>query len=315
MEEYPRTLAELEARFHDEAACRDYLIALRWPDGFICPACGHKTGWRVTPLRHECARCHRQVSATAGTIFHATRTPLTLWFRAIWWVVSQKNGVSALGLQRVLGLGSYETAWTWLHKLRRAMIRPGRDRLAGIVEVDVVPVGGAERISSGDRTDRKTLVIIAAQVNGTGIGRIRMRRIPSLSADAIADFVRAAIAPGSTVRTSRQKCADPSVPGYRMDRPASPRGRKTVPLRLARVVRVESLFKRWLLGTHQGAVSPAHLDRYLDEYVFRFNRRTSRHRGKLFYRCLEQAMQVEPAPYKTLVKHVRGPKPQKLAST
>lgn len=311
MEDYPRTLAELEARFGDEAACRDYLIALRWPNGFICPDCGHTVGWRVTPLRHECANCHRQVSATSGTIFHATRTPLTLWFRAIWWMVSQKNGASALGLQRVLGLGSYETAWTWLHKLRRAMIRPGRDRLAGLVEVDVVPVGGAQEGSPGART----LIVIAAQVNGTGIGRIRMRRLPSLSADAIADFVREAIAPGGTVLTSRKECADLSVPGYRMDRPPSSRGRKTVPMRLARVLRVESLFKRWILGTHQGAVSPAHLDHYLDEYVFRFNRRTSRHRGKLFYRCIEQAMQVEPAPYKALVKHVRGPQPKKRART
>ena len=316
MEDYPRTLAELEARFATEEACREYLVALRWPVGFVCPKCAHAGGWKVTSLRYECAGCGRQVSVTAGTIFHATRTPLTTWFRAIWWVVAQKNGASALGMQRVLGLGSYETAWTWLHKLRRAMVRPGRDRLRGSVEVDETYLGGLEHGVQGRETFKKALVGIAVQEDGKGIGRIRMRRIPDVSADSLDAFVQEAVEPGSTVRTDGWHGYDRlDRLGYRHDRRTLRGSRQVASDLLPRVHRVVSLFKRWLLGTHQGAVSPEHLAYYLDEYTFRFNRRTSQHRGKLFYRCLQQAMQVEPAPYKTLIKHVRGPKPQHLGST
>jgi len=312
MDDYPRTLAELEARFADESACRDYLVALRWPDGFVCPVCEHKSGWKVTALRYECAGCHRQVSVTAGTIFHGTRTPLTTWFRAIWWVVTQKSGASALGMQRILGLGSYETAWTWLHKLRRAMVRPGRDRLTGVVEVDETYVGGLEEGVHGRQTFKKALIVIAAQEDGKGIGRVRMRRIPDVSGETLGAFVQETIEPGSTVRTDGWRGYDGlSALGYRHDRHPLRGDRKAASDLLPRVHRIVSLFKRWLLGTHQGAVSPEHLDYYLDEYVFRFNRRTSQHRGKLFYRCLQQAMQVEPVPYKAMIKHVRGPKPQR----
>ena len=143
--DYPRDLMELEKRFPTDEACREYLASLRWPGGFVCPACAGSDSWVTTRGLWMCAACGRQVSLQAGTIFQGTRTPLTLWFRAIWWVTSQKNGASALGLQRILGLGSYETAWTWLHKLRRAMVRPGRDRLSGEVEVDEAFVGGVER--------------------------------------------------------------------------------------------------------------------------------------------------------------------------
>ena len=316
MEDYPRTLDELEARFCDEAACREYLIALRWPDGFVCSACGHKGGWKVTPLRYECAVCHHQVSVTAGTIFHATRMPLKTWFRAIWWVVTQKNGSSALGMKRVLGLGSYETAWTSLHKLRRAMVRPGRERLSGAVEVDETYLGGLEEGVHGRETFKKALIAIAAQEDGKGIGRIRMRRIPDVSADSLNAFVQEAIELGSTVRTDGWHGYDRlDGLGYHHDRRYLRGSRKAAMDLLPRVHRVVSLFKRWLLGTHQGGISPEHLDYYLDEFTFRFNRRTSQHRGKLFYRCLQQAMQIEPVPYKILIKHVRGPKPQRMGAT
>jgi Transposase zinc-ribbon domain len=151
MEEYPRTLAEFERWFRSEQACREYLFRLRWPEGFRCPRCGPAKAWLVRSVLWQCAACGRQVSVTAGTIFQDTHTPLTTWLRAVWWVTSQKNGVSALGLQRVLGLGSYQTAWTWQHKLRRAMVRPGRDLLSGRVEVDETEVLqiGVRRRSSG----------------------------------------------------------------------------------------------------------------------------------------------------------------------
>ena len=155
MEDYPRTVTELEARFNTEQASREYLFQLRWPTGFRCPKCGALKAWPMRSGRWQCAGCGHQASVTAGTIFQDTRTPLTVWFRAMWWVTTQKNGVSALGLQRVLGLGSYQTAWAWLHKLRRAMVRPGRDRLTGEVEVDETYLGGTEAGKRGRQTEKK----------------------------------------------------------------------------------------------------------------------------------------------------------------
>jgi hypothetical protein len=204
MEDYPRTLEEFEARFATEAACRDYLVRLRWPDGFSCPRCGHESAWAVGRLLLQCAACDYQASVTAGTIFQDTHKPLGLWFRAIWHITSQKTGASALGLQRVLGLGSYQTAWTWLHKLRRAMVRPGRDRLDGRVEVDETYVGGWDEGQRGRPragATHKALVVIAAQENGPGIGRIRMRRVGRASAKELIAFVGEAVQPGAVVHT------------------------------------------------------------------------------------------------------------------
>src|SRR6266511_2139200 len=149
MEDYPRDLMDLEERFSTEDACRGYLVRLRWPDGFRCPRCRHGVAWSVRGGRFECAACHHQASVPAGTIFQDTRKPLRLWFRAIWYVTSQKNGASAMALQRILGLASYETAWSMLHKLRRAMVRPGRERLRGTVEVDETYLGGLEEGVAG----------------------------------------------------------------------------------------------------------------------------------------------------------------------
>lgn len=308
MADYPRTVTELEARFSTDEACRLYLFGLRWPNGYQCPRCDGVTAWPTKRGLFMCASCGMQVSVTAGTIFDRTRTPLPIWFRAIWWVVAQKNGASALGLQRVLGLGSYETAWTWLHKIRRAMVRPGRERLSGRVEVDETYLGGMEEGVRGRETFKKALVVIAAQENGNGIGRIRMRRIPDASAESLLPFVESAVEPGSVIHTdgwsgySRLKGK-----GYMHEITVLKRSKESANKLLPRVHRVASLLKRWILGTHQGAVSPEHLDGYLDEFTFRFNRRTSRSRGNLFYRLLQNAMAVEPAPYKNIIKGIRGP--------
>lgn len=309
MEDYPRNLRELESRFASEEACREYLARLRWADGFMCPACKGTDAWSTSRGLWMCTACGRQVSVTAGTIFQDTRTPLTVWFRAIWWLVSQKNGASALGLQRVLGLGSYRTAWTWLHKLRRAMVRPGRDRLSGIVEVDETFVGGVERGGGRRHVGQKALVVIAAQVRGRAIGRIRMQRVADSSAGSLWPFVQDAVRPGTVVITDGLQ-SYVSLPqlGYRHDRRVIMGSGESAEAVLPRVHRVASLLKRWLLGTHQGGVSREHLDYYLDEFTFRFNRRTSRHRGKLFYRLLQQAVAVDPVPYAAMVKGIRGRK-------
>ncbi len=303
MEDFPRDLLEFEARFSTEAACREYLFQLRWPEGFRCPRCAGRKSWPLREVLLQCADCGYQSSVTAGTVFQATRKPLRLWFRAMWWVSSQKNGASAMGLQQVLGLGSYKTAWTWLHKLRRAMVRPGRDRLTGMIEVDETYLGGVEEGVRGRQTKSKALIAVAAQEDGRGIGRIRMRRILDASAVSLMPFVESAIVPGSVVHTDGWRGYLPLQENGYVHRVTLLRGKKESPSELMpRVHRVVSLLKRWLLGTHQGAVRHEHLDYYLDEFTFRFNRRKSRSRGKLFYRLVQQAVAMEPAPYKSMVK-------------
>ena len=302
VDDYPRTLAEFEARFATDEACRAYLDRLRWPNGFRCPRCGGAHAWPVRTVLRQCATCGRQTSVTAGTVFQDSRTPLTTWFRAMWCVTGTKTGTSALALQQELGLGSYQTAWTWLHKLRRAMVRPGRDRLSGHVEVDesfVGGLGGAE----GRSTATKALIVVAAEEVGHGIGRICMRRIPNASAVSLGAFVDEAIEPGSEIHTDGWHGYDRlKSSGYR-HRVTYLRGDAALAMeQLPRVHRVISLLKRWLLGTHQGAVSAAHLDYYLDEFTFRFNRRRSRHRGLLFHRLAQQAVAVAPVPYARLIQ-------------
>lgn len=300
-EDYPRTLLELEARFATDEQCRAYLATLRWPEGFVCSRCGGKQAWPAQRGRLICTGCRHQSTVTAGTIFQDSHLPLRSWFRAMWHVTSQKYGASALGLQRVLGLGSYQTAWTIVHKLRRAMVRPGRDKLSGRVEVDETQLGRPGQKGRGSPT--KTLVVIAAQEASKGIGRIRMARIPDASAQHLHGFIKSAVAPGSSVHTDGWKPYQGLAElGYRHEISKL----KGQPLSAAtellpRVHRVASLLKRWLLGTHQGAVAPEHLDYYLDEFTFRFNRRTSASRGKLFYRLAQQAVQVPPAPYHAIV--------------
>ncbi len=286
---------EFERRFSSEESCWEYLRQLRWPDGFQCPNCGHGKAWSASRGRYHCAGCGRQTTVTAGTIFQDTRKPLGLWFRAIWHVVSQKHGVSALGLQRVLGLRSYETAWTWMHKLRCAMVRPGRERLSGMAEVDETYYGGEKPGKRGRGAEGKALIMIAVEVNGKRMGRIRLKRVADASARSLEPAVQGAVEPGSTVLTDGWNgYVGLDQLGYR---------HKVVDHRavvgdnlLPHVNRVAGLLKRWLLGTHQGAVEHSHLDYYLDEYTFRFNRRTSRSRGKLFYRLVQQAAMVDPVP-------------------
>lgn len=307
MEAYPKIQTEFEARFSTNEACIAYLFRLRWPEGFICPRCHEPKGWPTGRGLVVCPACGYQASVTAGTIFQDTHKPLTLWFRAIWWVTCQKTGTSALGLQRILGLGSYKTAWTWLHKLRRAMVRPGRDRLSGRVEVDETYWGGAEEGLRGRLIEKKALIVVAAQEDGRGIGRIRMRRIVDASSASLHPFIEEVIEPGSRVHTDGwEGYTGLEGKGYVHDVTVLKKSKDTACDLLPRVHRVVSLLKRWLMGIHQGAVSSEHLDYYLDEFTFRFNRRTSRHRGKLFYRLIQQAVIVDPVPYQSIIKQVRG---------
>lgn len=300
-EDYPRTLMELEQRFSDETACLEYLRALRWPQGFVCPSCQENQGLAIRRNLWRCGKCRREVSVKSGTIFQDSKLPLTVWFRAMWQLTCQKNGVSALGLQRALGLGSYKTAWTILHKLRRAMVRPGRERLRGIVEVDETYWGAEEQDVHGRQSYDKALIVIAAEEDGHGIGRIRLRHIKDTSRETLHKFITDVIEPGSTVQTDGWQ-AYRNLAGYSHEarvQKCQPAGVHLLP----RAHRVISLVRRWLMGTHQGSVAHEYLQDYLDEFTFRFNRRTSASRGKLFYRLAQQAVQVAPSTYDSLGNH------------
>ena len=303
-EAYPRTVLDLEEQFSTEAACREYVFRLRWPGGFVCPRCGRKGGWSATRNRLVCWACRYQASVTAGTIFQDTHKPLRLWFRAIWYVTSQKNGASALNVQQILGLGSYSTAWAWMHKLRRAMVRPGREQLRGRVEVDETFLSGQGLNGRPQKQRGKALVLIAAEEDGEGIGRIRLGRITRRTRACLHGFIQRVVTPGSLIHTDGFFAYDGLEElGYRHEKSILLGQDPEAATRLLpRVHRVAALMKRWLLGTHHGAVANAILDYYLDEFTFRFNRRTSRSRGKLFYRLLQHAVQIDPVPQRLLTQ-------------
>jgi transposase-like protein len=305
--------------FPDEAACLRYLERLRWPDGFVCPHCGEPgQAYRASRNRLMCPACRAQCSVTAGTLFDKTRTPLRSWLAAAWYVTNQKHGVSALGLKRVLGLGSYQTAWTMLHRLRRAMVRAGRARLTGVVEVDETYVGGRDaglgrarrkrnKLKAPLLDSKKSIVVIAVEVlePPKGFGRIRLRRVRMATEENVLPFVLESIEPGSTIRTDGSWIYR-SLPehGFIRDKTVLLGSEDPAHVSLPGVHRVASLLKRWLLGTHQGSVQPHQLDYYLDEFTFRFNRRSSRSRGLLFYRLLEQAVATSPVTYRAIAKSV-----------
>lgn len=316
--DYPRSLGEFQTWFASDADCLDYLEWLRWPDGFVCPRCGNPGGWRVADGSFKCAGCKAQSAVTAGTLFDRRRTPLTVWFAVCWQFATAKDGVSALAVQRTLQIGSYQTAWAMLHRLRSVLVRPGRELLSGVVEVDETYIGGEETGLAGGRAKgKKALVVVATEVTPPkGFGRCRMRIIPDASGETLHGFITDAIAPGTTVITDGWSgYLGIDALGYQHDRrsqrAARARGEDIDGL-LPGVHRIASLAKRWLLSTHQGAVEVDHLPGYLDEFCFRFNRRRSRSRGLVFLRVLQLAVGHDPVRYRQLVAH---PAPKKKPPT
>ena len=299
MADYPKTVREFRAWFPDEAACRTYLEKVRWPQGPRCPRCPQAPVWKMEPPFYRCAGCRHDFTVTAGTLLADTRLPLTLWLEAMWHVVHQKQGASALGVQRGLG-GTYLTAWRWLPKLRRAMVRPGRDRLGGTIEVDEVYVGGERPGTRGRGAAGKALVMVAAQADGARIGRIRLCRMANASQPVLTLAVQEMVESKARVLTDGWagygRLAEVGYE-HQVVRASAVVGENLLP----RANRVASLLQRWLLGTHQGAVAHSHLDYYLDEFVFRFNRRRSRSRGLLFYRLIENVLAIAPVRCPQLV--------------
>lgn len=306
--DYPGTYQELLEWFPDNEACLEYLAGLRWPDGFVCPGCSSEAFWRTGAGLWMCQACGRRTSVTAGTIFHRTRTPLSTWFAAIWFITSQKNGISAQGLQRVLGFGSYETAWAWMHKLRRAMVRPDRDLLAGVVEVDETFVGGISTGRPGGSSDKITVMVAVEKIGGgRKLGRVRLQIAERPNTLELVEFAQAVVAPGSTIRTdgarSLRRLGDLGftheyVNGY------SAADKTEV---LPGVHLVASLLKRWVTGTLHYSIAEHQIGYYLDEFTFRFNRRDSNQRGLLFYRLLQQAAGTDPHPLKELLDPENNP--------
>lgn len=299
--DYPRTFQEWRAWFPDEQACVAFLEQLRWPDGFVCPRCDWRGGWRIGQRRMwMCASCGLKSSVTAGTIFHRSHTPLSTWFAAAWFVTSTKNGMSALALQRQLGFGSYETAWAWLHKLRRAMVRPDRDQLTGLVELDETFVGGVSVGKDGASTDKVPVQIAVERISDRKLGRVRFAVADAPGSLSLVDFGCSVIEAGSTIRTDgarmlRRFNDQGYIHEYTNGYSSTDRSQE-----LPGVHMVAALLKRWLAGTMHHRVSDKHLEYYLDEYAFRFNRRSSKARGLLFYRLLQQAVATDPHPLSEL---------------
>jgi transposase-like protein len=292
---------EFQDQFATEQACLDYLCQVRWPEGFRCPQCASRQGWRTARGTFFCGQCQRQTSPTAGTILHNCRTPLRKWFLAAWLFCTQKTGVSAKTLERELKLG-YKTAWLILQKLRQATVRGERSPLIGKVEVDETYVGGAEPGVVGRQLVEKALVVIAVELDGKKVGRVRLRHIPDASGPSLVGFLKDCVAEGTTVHTDDWNGYNGvEAAGFRHRVTAlqgdAGRAKKFFP----HVHLVASLLKRWLIATHQGRVGKEHLQVYLDEYAFRFNRRRSMHVGKIFYRLMEQVVIRKAKGYKAIV--------------
>jgi len=281
----------------------DYLDWLRWPAGPVCPRCQRPATTLARGRVWRCGGCDKRVSRTAGTIFQDTRTPLTVWWAAAWYMTADPGGVSALTMQKLLGLGSYQTAWAMLHRYRTAMVRPGREVLSGRVEVDETFIGGEEPGPRGRGALGKTLVVIAVELREPrGYGRARMSIIPNAEAKTLRKFLITTVEPGSTVVTDGWGAYPKACRDWfgHEPHPVAGSGMQASEL-LPAVHRVAALCKRWLLGTHQGRVDEDHMQSYLEEFCFRFNRRHSRARGLLFFRLLQYAAGTPPLTYRQLV--------------
>jgi len=294
--DYPDTYREFVKMFPDDATCAAYLARLRWPEGFICPACKESsTPWSESRGRLACPICRHQTSVSAGTILDKTRTSLTTWFEGAWHVTTAKNGMSAKTLERTMGI-SYRVAWMMLQRFRVAMVDSERRQLSGNVEVDETLIGGVQQGGKRGRGSTKSIVVIAVEIkHPKGFGRVRMRYIPDASGDSLLPFVREVVAPGSVVHTDGWRGYN-ELPkhGYTREITILSSSGDPAHVSMPGVHRLASLLKRWILGTHQGSIANDHLQSYLEEYTFRFNRRTSPSRGLVFRRLLEQAVITRP---------------------
>lgn len=299
--EYPKNFREFDRTFANDEACLRFLEQVRWGKEFKCQRCDANKFWTMSTGLRRCQSCRFKNSVKAGAIFQSSRLPLKTWFQGIWWITVQKNGVSALNFQKNIGIGSYETSWVLFHKIRKAMIQVDRSLLQGDVEVDEAFIGGVRSGKRGRGAEGKELIVIAAEFSGKSrIGRIRIQRIPDASANSLEQFITANITKGSTIHTD----------GWNGYTNVNKLGYKHLPQKshtvdpdelLPRINCVTAHLKRWLMGTLHGRLDPKHMSNYFEEFVFRFNRRTSNARGLLFQRVLENSIKVEPTPYQKII--------------
>ena len=309
---YPKTFEEFLEWFQSNTDCERYLEWIRWPDGLECPRCSSRKLWRTERGLLHCGDCQHQTSVTVGTVFEGTRKPLLLWFHLMWLMMAQKTGLSAKNLCDTYGFGSYQTAWVWLQKLRSVMIREGREQLRGRVEVDETYIGGRKSGARGRGAEGKTLVLVAVEGEEGKLGRVRFRCVPAAAAEHIEPFVRDHVDPRAVVVSDGLPAYNGlSASGFDHRPCCLSTDGNEAHREIEHVHLVVSLLKRWLIGTHQGAVRPTHLQAYLDEFAFRFNRRLSQHRGKLFHRLMQQTVTLRP---KT-VKEFYTTKPQHVEVT
>jgi len=308
LQDLPRDLPTFLKRFGTDARCRAYLVRARWPAGFCCTGCGHDQAWsHKKRLIEECVACGKQHSILAGTIFEQTKTGLARWFLAIYLVTSSKGGISAMELKRQMGFGSYQTAWSWLHKIRRAMVRPERTPLSARVEADETYVGGPRPGTSGRGAGGKITVAGAVesgrgQTRGRRLGRLRLAVVPDVSAKSLQGFLGQNVARPATVSTDGWSgYRGLAAAGYAHEPLNLAAAWGDAALRLPAIHLVFGLAKRWLLGTHHGAVSAKHLPAYLDEFTFRFNRRSAKNLSHRFARVIQQAVRTSPTTYHGIV--------------
>jgi transposase-like protein len=293
-EDFPKNELEFDRRFSHEQACLEYLFQQRWPEGFVCPDCRNTEYWKSARDLYLCQHCQKQHSVTSGTIFHGTKKPLTVWFKALWWFSTRKSGVNAVALQDSLGLGSYRTAWCWLQKLRTCTIFSDRKPLSGKIEADEFYLGGTHSGKRGRGADNKCKVAVAVERQGRKLGRVRLQVIKDCSSEQLLPFVKSNVDLGSLVSTDGWKGYNGlEKEGFVHHKVLSVHAEDKESV-LPGVHLVISLVKRVILGTFQGRFDSAYLQRYLDEYVFRFNRRTSKSAGKRFWRIMQQAAQASP---------------------
>ena len=294
---FPKTIFEFQQWFPNEESCLNFLIQSRWPDGFVCPRCGHKDYyWIPTRKLLQCKQCGYQASVTAWTVMHRSRMPLKLWFHAAYLVTTHTPGMSALQFQRQVGLQNYETAFSMLHKLRASMVRPSRSNLSGIVEVDETYIGGKHPGKTGRGAEGKVIVVGAVDIRGKYANRVRLMVIHNVTQATLTEFIRSNIEEGSTIKTDDWH-------GYNKLKQSG--YNHIVSTELTHIHRVFSNLKTWLLGTHHG-VSPQHLQAYLNEYTYRFNRRKTPMAG--FQTVLGLAKERLGPTYKGLYGIAKGKK-------
>ena len=301
MEDFPKSEIEFDQRFLNSSACYQYLFKMKWPQGFNCCKCTHQHYWVSKKHIYICQRCQHNHSLTAGTIMDSSKKPITYWFKAMWWFTTRKSGINAVNLQELLGFGSYTTAWAWLQKLRRCTIRKDREKLFGNVEVDEFFIGGQKSGKRGRGSAGKTIVVAAVERKGEKLGRIRLKVIPNCSSDSLVAFINDTVETGTTVCTDGWKgyygLDDTMYNHYQVFQNKASAKESVLP----GVHLIASLVKRMILGTHHGRFDPHYLQNYLDEYVFRFNRRNSKSIGKKFMRIVQQVVRSTKITFSQLV--------------